>query len=771
MLDRLREALEKALHLLSQESRAKPGKRRPRKKPGKAGRVNKFKNAPGSACGTGAGGFKAGNNCQKEDGIPNLPKSFSQGGKSAKAASLPATKEALAAKAGILKQATKQAKIRAARKKAAIRKKEKDAKAAEENKARAEAAAKKRAEMLKVIRKKKANEKLQIVGDKSVDVNQIKVNKANQGIKVVGTPKSLAQEIAEAKAAAAAKTAEKGKPAPYKKPDTPPPPDPPASTPNPKDLTKIKTLGGSTGATLAKDAAGNEYVIKGGKSAAHIKSESDADELYRAAGVNVPKQQVHDTPDGPQKVAEFIKGKTLDELKTSNPKQYEAAVKRLRKDFVVDALLGNRDVVGMKLDNIVVGKGGKVFRVDNGGSLTFRAQGATKDFGPDVSKELNGLRDSSINPSAASVFGGITNKEVSSQITALMKKKEAILAAAKTPELRAALEKRFDSLLKWQKDFKTPAGKVKQPAVVKAKPPATHDSSSGKIFDSTAADWENIELHPAYPQNIPKNAPKSVQQAIAARQTHAGMTWKERKEVGKGLEKDLSPGEKAAFEKWTQSPDSIHQMVESPESFSSAKIRDLWKKHLDNFRTGVQKLPLFVGGPTHRGMSGIPPEQLRKWIESKAFTNARKEGKPGVFASFSTRYEKAWGFSSGSEGVIVTVVKSKRSRDGAGLLGLDDTKSPERELISMDDARYKVKGVHLIWGKKSSHAASQSLGFKKGQTLTLDEYNAALKKAGSLTRHKSIVDAHSNDSNVRVGLVVEELGPTPKAKAPKKKKA
>jgi len=50
----------------------------------------------------------------------------------------------------------------------------------------------------------------------------------------------------------------------------------------------------------------------------------------------------------------------------------------LQKDFAADALLSNWDVIGVTADNIV-GNDGKVYRVDNGGALEFRAQGL-KDF-------------------------------------------------------------------------------------------------------------------------------------------------------------------------------------------------------------------------------------------------------------------------------------------------------------------------------------------------------------------------------------------------------
>lgn len=735
ILARLAAAASRAIAALSEE-RARPGgSRSPRKKkqrPGKVGRVNKFKNAAGSGCGTGAGGFKPGNSCQKEDGVPNIPKSFAQKGKSGKAASLPATKEALAAKSAALKGVLKKSKIASERKKAAIRKKEKEAKAAEEGKQRAEALAKKRAEMLKVIRKKRADEKLQILGDKTVDVQQISKNKAaaaSKKLEVVGTPKSLAEEIAEAKAAAAAKTAAKGKPAPYRRPDTPPEPEPPSATPPPSTLTVVKTLGGSTGAKLAKGEDGKEYVIKGGNSGDHIRSESAADELYRAAGVNVPKQQVHDTPDGPQKVAEFIKGKTLQELKVSNPKQYEAAVKKLRKHFVVDALLGNRDVVGMNLDNIVVGKGGKVFRVDNGGSLTFRAQGGNKDFGPDVGKELGGLRDPSINSSAASVFGGITNKEISSQITAVMKRKESILAAAKNPELRSALEKRFDSLEKWQAAHKQSAkpktGKFySAPSVQKGSIDGNKDTT---LSNKAEPGYSDISI-----SSIPPGAPRTAKEWIDAKatQTHAGLPWDERRKIGEEIKKSMTPAEQDAASDWSGSSWSDIQKFESkagPNSSVTGKYA--------NFMSMKDKLPDYVGGVIFRKMR-LSAAKVDKILNSKSYNHSKEDdiSGQGVHQSFTTTYgvAHAWGGTNGSDAVIVAITKHKGTKDGVGIVGLKD----ETEVLPNPDAQYRVKRTYFTYtgvGGTKYGARKQKLeaaGLLPGQPLTEKQYRSYLKKAG-----------------------------------------
>lgn len=55
---------------------------------------------------------------------------------------------------------------------------------------------------------------------------------------------------------------------------------------------------------------------------------------------------------------------------------------RLGEHFMVDALLGSRDVAGLEDDNILWDKSGTPWRLDQGGTLEFRAMGGFKEFGP-----------------------------------------------------------------------------------------------------------------------------------------------------------------------------------------------------------------------------------------------------------------------------------------------------------------------------------------------------------------------------------------------------
>jgi SPP1 gp7 family putative phage head morphogenesis protein len=174
-------------------------------------------------------------------------------------------------------------------------------------------------------------------------------------------------------------------------------------------LKVVKGLGGSTGAELVEDAAGTRFVMKRGASAEHLREEVLADEIYRALGVPVPEAKLYETASGPVKLARFIEGQTLDKyLKQATAVQAEAVKQRLGEHFGIDALMGNWDVIGLGRDNVLVDAAGLPWRIDNGGSLRFRAMGALKgaDWN-EYPEELFTLRDAAKNGQTAAVFGSM----------------------------------------------------------------------------------------------------------------------------------------------------------------------------------------------------------------------------------------------------------------------------------------------------------------------------------------------------------------------------
>ena len=213
-----------------------------------------------------------------------------------------------------------------------------------------------------------------------------------------------------------------------------------------ENLEVVRELGGSTGAQLVRDpATGQQYVLKRGANAGHLREEFAADRAYRALGVDVPDARLYETATGPAKLAEFIDGRPLSALQGQ---ELAAARARLREHFAADSLLGNWDVVGLSGDNVLVGRDGRVWRIDNGGALRYRAMGDPKGaaWNP-YPTELWSLRDANINPQAAQVFGALDWDAVIGQSDALESRRADLIAALPT-ELRGVMGQRLDEIVR-----------------------------------------------------------------------------------------------------------------------------------------------------------------------------------------------------------------------------------------------------------------------------------------------------------------------------------
>lgn len=178
----------------------------------------------------------------------------------------------------------------------------------------------------------------------------------------------------------------------------------------------LKNLGGSTGAKLV-EKDGKKYVAKKGASIEHIANEYTALRIYDELGVKVAK--IHDFI-GETLYTEYIEGSHLADLPIN-----DFVRKNIAKGFVVDCIMGNWDVVGMGLDNIMFNNEDKDFyRIDVGGSMKYRAQGAEKDYldWNEEVKEIDTLRDPNINPNTAKFFGHLTDQDIYDQLSLIRDK-------------------------------------------------------------------------------------------------------------------------------------------------------------------------------------------------------------------------------------------------------------------------------------------------------------------------------------------------------------
>ena len=222
----------------------------------------------------------------------------------------------------------------------------------------------------------------------------------------------------------------------------------------------IDTLPGSTKPKLIQTPDGKKHVLKSSASTneGHVRSETAADAVYTALGIDVPKSKLVTDGGKISKQAEYIEGgQTLAKWKAGKSQaEVDAMHKEIGKNFVLDAVLGNRDVIGLSSDNILI-KDGKPYRIDNGGALEYRAQGALKkdfDYSP---TELKTLRDPSINPTAAAVFGHLTNADITAQAQHLVANKDKILAAlSDLPfDTQQKIAKRIDNAVNFVKHENT----------------------------------------------------------------------------------------------------------------------------------------------------------------------------------------------------------------------------------------------------------------------------------------------------------------------------
>lgn len=198
-----------------------------------------------------------------------------------------------------------------------------------------------------------------------------------------------------------------------------------------KDLKEIDDLGGSTGALLYQnEKTGKKYVLKRGASEGHIREEALADNLYGAMGIGVPEGRLYESSEGPVKVAVYLEN--AKPLYSVYDQADEIEKQRLReeisKGFVMDALISNFDVIGSDMDNILVGDDGEVYRVDNGGSLRYRAMGKFKNDTTDKTRKrwnaspiaLWTLRDFQINRNCAEMFADLDIYEIAEQIQGIV---------------------------------------------------------------------------------------------------------------------------------------------------------------------------------------------------------------------------------------------------------------------------------------------------------------------------------------------------------------
>jgi len=167
---------------------------------------------------------------------------------------------------------------------------------------------------------------------------------------------------------------------------------------------KSEQLGSNPGGvfTISTDSGPKDYYVKfiednGNKD--RVWNEFLADQIYRVMGIPVPETKVVKIGKNYGHASKWIEGKEVEQ-------DMEA---RFEDGFVVDCLLANWDIVFERNRSEIAGR---IFRLDNGGSLLYRARGERREFSSEV-VELETMRPYYANLKDGDISGQISQmKEV-----------------------------------------------------------------------------------------------------------------------------------------------------------------------------------------------------------------------------------------------------------------------------------------------------------------------------------------------------------------------
>lgn len=120
----------------------------------------------------------------------------------------------------------------------------------------------------------------------------------------------------------------------------------------------------------------------------HIWNEILADRIYRILNVDVPETRITTIENISARASRWVYG--------HHPTDSELGI-RIRSGFIADCLLSNCDIPETKENSIVENSTDVFYRIDNGGSLLFRALGKRKGNYCGIVPELETIRDNYTN--------------------------------------------------------------------------------------------------------------------------------------------------------------------------------------------------------------------------------------------------------------------------------------------------------------------------------------------------------------------------------------
>ena len=245
-----------------------------------------------------------------------------------------------------------------------------------------------------------------------IKVESLKDDKSPAYVKVTGTRLSDGKRVTIAASRSKSyphssgekpKTSETEKPAEKKMPTG-------------EELAKMRNIPGplgSNGGQWKESEDGRKFLMKEMDDPVKAMNEVAAGEVYRIAGVPFPNTSIAELNGKTYVVSEKIEG-----LTPRSPSWWESHPEvqaQAARDFGIDALLSHWDVHGASGDNTLVDANGRPIRIEAGGAMAFRAQGAPKpDFYPGgLWVEPQSMRGSE---QGVKMYGKIDNAQVADSL-------------------------------------------------------------------------------------------------------------------------------------------------------------------------------------------------------------------------------------------------------------------------------------------------------------------------------------------------------------------
>jgi hypothetical protein len=411
------------------------------------------------------------------------------------------------------------------------------------------------------------------------------------------------------------------------------PPEIPKEIEKPKELTAVDVLDvkvanakGSNEGGFYMGRDGVQRYVKFYDDPSQAYSEHLSNQIYRDLGFEAPESTTFEH-DGKRAYASNI----VDGLKTvKDAGLTEDVAKKVMKGFAADVLTANWDAVGTGLDNVGL-VGDKVMRVDNGGSLLFRAKAGRK--APEL---LNQIPEwdkffTSTNPYYSQVASkaGITKatdlgKDLIDQIDrikvlkkehgswgAYVEKHAAGMAEADKKSVASMLAARTLQLSAKVDEVK----QAMKQAKVDAKQAAAAEKAAKKAQKEYAAIAKKLG-------GVPPQTYESLQKDHAAAKTHFATQHtyghdddaSYRQMVHNAL-RDTEPYQDGPVEFTGGSYRSIRAHEQAPGEPTSESVKR-WTHEIEQFMDKATPAPR---GIVYRGITGIREASIQKFLTEPTF--------------------------------------------------------------------------------------------------------------------------------------------------------